>query len=339
MTANEQRKEKRIIMDERITLDHGNGGQLSAELIERHILKAFPADALHELRDGAIVPAGTQPLVMSTDSFVVSPWRFPGGDIGKLAVCGTVNDLLMSGGIPAYLTFSLILEEGFAIADLDAVLASAADCAARCGVSIVTGDTKVVEKGKGDQIYINTAGVGFLKKKTDYAYQPGDQVILSGSVGRHGAAVFMAREDIRLQGELRSDCAPLCEEARAAMETEGLRIMRDPTRGGLATTCTELVEHTKWGMELDERAIPVDADVQALCDLLGFDPLYLACEGRMIAIVSQAHSAQLLEKLGKDARIIGTISDDHPGTVLMKTRLGTTRWLRKLSGQPLPRIC
>ena len=202
-------------MDERITLDHGSGGQLSAELIERHILKAFPADALHELRDGAIVPAGTQPLAMSTDSFVVSPWRFPGGDIGKLAVCGTVNDLLMSGGIPAYLTFSLILEEGFAIADLDAVLASAADCAARCGVSIVTGDTKVVEKGKGDQIYINTAGVGFLKKKTDYAYQPGDQVILSGSVGRHGAAVFMAREDIRLQGELRSDCAPLCEEARA----------------------------------------------------------------------------------------------------------------------------
>ena len=186
-------------MDERITLDHGSGGQLSAELIERYILKAFPADALHELRDGAIVPAGTQPLVMSTDSFVVSPWRFPGGDIGKLAVCGTVNDLLMSGGIPAYLTFSLILEEGFAIADLDAVLASAADCAARCGVSIVTGDTKVVEKGKGDQIYINTAGVGFLKKKTDYAYQPGDQVILSGSVGRHGAAVFMAREDIRLQ--------------------------------------------------------------------------------------------------------------------------------------------
>ena len=154
-------------MDERITLDHGSGGQLSAELIERHILKAFPADALHELRDGAIVPAGTQPLAMSTDSFVVSPWRFPGGDIGKLAVCGTVNDLLMSGGIPAYLTFSLILEEGFAIADLDAVLASAADCAARCGVSIVTGDTKVVEKGKGDQIYINTAGVGFLKKKTD----------------------------------------------------------------------------------------------------------------------------------------------------------------------------
>ena len=201
-------------------MDHGSGGQLSAELIERHILKAFPADALHELRDGAIVPAGTQLLVMSTDSFVVSPWRFPGGDIGKLAVCGTVNDLSMSGGIPAYLTFSLILEEGFAIADLDAVLASAADCAARCGVSIVTGDTKVVEKGKGDQIYINTAGVGFLKKKTDYAYQPGDQVILSGSVGRHGAAVFMAREDIRLQGRA---AQRLCSIVRRGQSRHGNR--------------------------------------------------------------------------------------------------------------------
>lgn len=328
-----------IIMEERITLDHGSGGQLSAELIEKHILKAFSADALHELRDGAIVPGQSGSLVMSTDSFVVSPWRFPGGDIGKLAVCGTVNDILMSGGKPAYLSFSLILEEGFALADLDTVLASAAACASQCGASIVTGDTKVVESGRGDQIYINTAGVGFLQKKTAYTYQEGDQVIVSGSIGRHGAAVFMAREAVSLQGELRSDCAPLCKEAEAAMAMAGLRIMRDPTRGGLATTCAELIEHTKWGMTLDERAIPIDADVQALCDLLGFDPLYLACEGRMIAIVSRADSAQLLQRLGGEARVIGEITAAHPGTLLMRTKLGTTRWLRKLSGQPLPRIC
>lgn len=326
-------------MEKRILLDHGSGGLLSAQLIEECILPLFPSKALHALMDGAVLDNSSGALVMSTDSFVVSPWQFPGGDIGKLCVCGTVNDVLMSGGIPRYLTLSLILEEGLLIEDLKTILASIAKTAQQAGVAVVCGDTKVVEHGKGDQIYINTCGVGFQKRSFGYHYQAGDRVILTGSIGRHGASVYMAREAFGLQGEIRSDCALLVDEAKAAMALSGTRILRDPTRGGLATTCIELIEHTNWGMELYEDQIAVDEDVKALCQLLGFDPLYLACEGRMIAIVREEDSAQLVAQLGKDARIIGEITADHPKTLLMRTRLHTQRWLRKLSGQPLPRIC
>ncbi len=326
-------------MEEYITLDHGSGGALTARLIEEIILPAFPSPSLHALMDGALAANEGKELVISTDSFVVSPWRFLGGDIGKLAACGTINDVLMSGGIPRYLTLSLLLEEGFPIADLKAVLASLSTQAKRCGVEVVCGDTKVVERGKGDGIYMNTTGIGFLRRRFAYDYQAGDQVIVTGSIGRHGAAVMMAQNRLGLQGTLCSDCAALLAPAQAAMELAGTRILRDPTRGGLATTCIELIEHTSWGMELREEDIPVDEDVRVLCELLGFDPLYLACEGRMIAIVSKADSEALLKRLGKDARIIGEITKAHPGTLLMKTRLHTSRWLRKLSGQPLPRIC
>ncbi len=326
-------------MEEKITLDHGNGGFKTSQLIEDYILQVFPGKALHERKDGAVLKNETAPIVVSTDSFVVDPWNFPGGNIGKLAVCGSVNDVLMSGGIPSYLTLSLILEEGFLLSDLKKVIGAVKETADQAKVEIVCGDTKVVEHGKGDQIYINTCGIGFLKRNLQASYQEGDLVVVSGSIGRHGAAVYMAREDIPLQGNLFSDCALLCKEAVAAMNLPGLRILRDPTRGGLATTCIELIEHTKWGMELDETGIPVDADVSALCSLLGFDPLYMACEGRMIAIISPQDAPLLLEQLGKEARIIGKITKEHPQTLLLNTRLQTTRWLRKLSGQPLPRIC
>lgn len=326
-------------MEEKITLDHGSGGFKTSQLIEDYILQVFPGKALHERKDGAVLKNETAPIVVSTDSFVVDPWNFPGGNIGKLAVCGSVNDVLMSGGIPSYLTLSLILEEGFLLSDLKKVIGAVKETADQAKVEIVCGDTKVVEHGKGDQIYINTCSIGFLKRNLQASYQEGDLVVVSGSIGRHGAAVYMAREDVPLQGNLFSDCALLCKEAVAAMDLPGLRILRDPTRGGLATTCIELIEHTKWGMELDETGIPVDADVSALCSLLGFDPLYMACEGRMIAIISPQDAPLLLEQLGKEARIIGKITKEHPQKLLLNTRLQTTRWLRKLSGQPLPRIC
>ncbi len=245
----------------------------------------------------------------------------------------------MSGGIPSYLTLSFILEEGFLLKDLKEIIHSIKECAQEANVEVVCGDTKVVEHGKGHQIYINTCGVGFLRREMSQCYEEGDLVVLSGSIARHGAAVFMARQDIPIQGELTSDCALLCKEATAAMAMDGIRILRDPTRGGLATTCIELIDHTQWGMELDESAIPIDEDVKTLCSLLGFDPMYLACEGRMIAIIRKEEAEILLKELGEEARIIGRITKEHPQALLLKTRLQTSRWMRKLSGHPLPRIC
>ena len=272
-----------------ITIDHGSGGQLTSQLIEDIIVPSFQNNALNELKDGAILINQEHPLVFSTDSFVVDPWKFSGGDIGKLAICGTNNDILMAGGIPKYLSCSLIIEEGFLLDDLKLILNSMKETAKACDIQIVTGDTKVIEKQKGNQIFINTSGIGFLKRKTSYSYKEEDVVIVSGSIARHGASIFMAREDIQLLGELHSDCAPLNEQAKNAMDIEGLRIIRDPTRGGVATTCIELIEQTEFGMELYEQEIPIDLDVKTLCSLLGFDPLYLACEGRMLAICAKDH--------------------------------------------------
>ena len=213
------------------------------------------------------------------------------------------------------------------------------ETAKACDIQIVTGDTKVIEKQKGNQIFINTSGIGFLKRKTSYSYKEEDVVIVSGSIARHGASIFMAREDIQLLGEVHSDCAPLNEQAKNAMDIEGLRIMRDPTRGGVATTCIELIEQTEFGMELYEQEIPIDLDVKTLCSLLGFDPLYLACEGRMLAICAKEDANKMCQALGQDAKIIGKIIKSHPKELHLKTKLGATRRLRKLSGQPLPRIC
>ena len=275
----------------------------------------------------------------------MTPWKFPGGDIGKLAVCGTVNDVCMAGGRPKYLSLALILEEGFAMDDLRAIVASAAETAKACGVQIVTGDTKVVERGHVDGIYINTAGIGVLRAEGlgRAAIRPGDAVIVSGSVGCHGAAVMMARGDIPCEGTLLSDCRPLHELSAAALAAGGVRILRDPTRGGVATTLNEFVEGGSLCIELDEDAIPVDPAVTAACDLLGLDPLYSACEGRMLAVVEPGHVDAVLNALhalpgGEGAVQIGRVTTSRPGQVVLNAAFGS-RILGKLTGAQLPRIC
>lgn len=333
-------------MEEIITLDYGSGGLRTSQLIESILVPAFHNPTLEDLGDGAVLPTMDGPLVYSTDSFVVTPWRFPGGDIGKLAVCGTVNDVCMAGGQPKYLSLSFIIEEGFLMEDFKTIVNSIATTAQLAGVQIVTGDTKVVERGKGDGIYINTSGVGpqraaGLSRK---AICPGDAVLVSGSVGCHGAAVLMARGEIPFAGELLSDCRPLHQLSAAALEAGGVRILRDPTRGGVATTLNEFVEGSALTIELEEDAIPVDPAVAAACDLLGLDPLYSACEGRMLAVVSPGQADAVLDALhqtsgGEHAAMIGRVTESRPGHVVLRTALGGSRILGKLTGAQLPRIC
>lgn len=332
-------------MKEIVTLDHGSGGLRTSELIEQVLLPAYGNTVLNELGDGAVLPDLDGQPVFSTDSFVVTPWRFPGGDIGKLAVCGTVNDICMAGGEPKYLSLALILEEGFAMDDLRALVASAAETARQCGVRIVTGDTKVVARGQADGIYINTAGIGRLRAPGlgKSAIRPGDAVLVSGSVGCHGAAVMMARGDIPCEGTLLSDCRPLHELSAAALNAGGVRILRDPTRGGVATTLNEFVEGSPLCIELDEDAIPVEPSVTAACDLLGLDPLYAACEGRMLAVVAPGHAEAVLQALralpgGEGAVQIGRVTETRPGQVVLNAAFGS-RILGKLTGAQLPRIC
>ena len=332
-------------MQEIITLDYGSGGVKTARLIEEILLPAFKNTALDSLGDAALVPGGEQ-LVFSTDSFVVTPWRFPGGDIGKLAVCGTVNDVCMAGGDPRVLSCGLILEEGFPLDDLRAIVESMARAARQAGVQIVTGDTKVVERGKGDGVYINTAGIGVLRTPGlgRAALRAGDAVLVSGSVGCHGAAVLAARSGLPGGGALRSDCRCLRELSAAALDAGGVRILRDPTRGGVATTLNEFVEGGPLGIELEESAIPVDAPVAAVCDLLGLDPLYAACEGRLLAVAAPERADAVLAALralpgGEGAARIGAVTARRPGTVALRTALGGSRLLPKLTGAQLPRIC
>ena len=335
-------------MDEKITLDYGSGGLKTSELIESILLPAFKNDALSRLGDGAVL-SGNDKLVFSTDSFVVSPWRFPGGDIGKLSVCGTVNDVCMAGGEPKYLSLSFIIEEGFSFQDFRDIVSSVAEEACACGVSIVTGDTKVVDAGKGDGIYINTAGIGFQRADLPgkESIRPGDAVLVSGTLGCHGAAVMMARSGLVAENSpLRSDCAPLHEISAAALDAAGpdIRVLRDPTRGGVATTLNEFTEGTPFSIELDGSALPVDPAVEAACDMLGLDPLYCACEGRMLIICSPGSADHILAAVravpgGENAARIGTVTKDMPGKVLLRTPIGGRRVLSKLTGIQLPRIC
>lgn len=335
-------------MDEKITLDYGSGGLKTSELIESLLLPAFKNDALSRLGDGAVLP-GSDKLVFSTDSFVVSPWRFPGGDIGKLSVCGTVNDVCMAGGAPKYLSLSFIIEEGFSFQDFRDIVSSVAEEARACDVSIVTGDTKVVDAGKGDGIYINTAGIGFQRADLPgkESIRPGDAVLVSGTIGCHGAAVMMARSGMLAENSpLRSDCAPLHEISAAALNAAGpdIRVLRDPTRGGVATTLNEFTEGMPFSIELGESVLPVDPAVEAACDMLGLDPLYCACEGRMLIICSPGSADQILAAVravpgGENAARIGTVTEDMPGKVLLRTPIGGRRILAKLTGIQLPRIC
>ena len=345
------------IKDDRITLDYGSGGLKTSELIESILLPAFDNAALSQLGDGAILN-GSDKLVFSTDSFVVSPWKFPGGDIGMLSVCGTVNDLCMAGGIPKYLSLSFILEEGFSFSDFKSIVSSIADEAKKAGVSIVTGDTKVVDAGKGDGVYINTAGIGFQRAilPGKSAIRPGDAVLVSGTIGCHGAAVMMARSGLlREDSPLVSDCQPLHRISAAALEAAGMsaesmglaapiRILRDPTRGGVATTLNEFTEQMPFSIELNETALPIDSTVEAACDMLGLDPLYCACEGRMLVVCAPEAAEAVLDAIkkvpgGENAARIGTVTEDMPGRVLLKTPIGGRRVLSKLTGMQLPRIC
>ncbi len=300
---------------------------------------------MNALGDGALLP-GAETLAFSTDSFVVSPLFFPGGDIGKLAVCGTVNDIAMCGAVPKYLSCSLIIEEGLKLEILERVLKSMRDAAAAAGVQIVTGDTKVVEKGRGDGLYINTAGIGFIRHPVPgiEAIREGDAVLVSGTVGDHGTAVMLARSGM-MEGEIRSDCCPLNRLAEAMLSCgASVRILRDPTRGGLATTLNEFTEGQRFGIELDEKTIPVRPEVRSACELLGLEPMYCANEGKLTAVCAAEDAEKLLACMralpeGKDAAVIGKVTADAAGRVVMKTGLGGKRILQKLAGAQLPRIC
>lgn len=334
------------MIDEIITLAYGSGGKKTSELIDEILVPAFNNPELAKLGDGAILNA-TEKIVFSTDSFVINPYFFPGGDIGKLSVCGTVNDLCMCGGEPKYLSLGFIIEEGFKVEHLKRIVDSIKTTAKDCGVKVVTGDTKVVERGKGDGIYINTSGIGFLRHEnlSEDRIVEGDCIIVSGTMGDHGISIMANRNNITVGGELLSDCTPLHRLSGELIKfDEHLKLMRDPTRGGLATTLNEFVEKSKLCIELEEDKIPVRTSVANACEILGLDPLYSANEGKLVAVVSAARAEEMVNALkqypeGKDAAIIGKVSLKHPGKVVIKTFLGGTRILSKLTGAQLPRIC
>ena len=332
-------------MDEIITLDYGSGGKKTSRLIEKMIVPALENPALSELGDGAVVEGGEK-LVFSTDSFVVDPIFFPGGDIGKLSVCGTVNDIAVCGGSPKYLSCSFIIEEGLETEKLERIVESIRSQCLKAGVQVVTGDTKVVEKGRGDGIYINTAGIGILRYPglSPKAIREGDAVLVSGTVGDHGTAVMLARNGM-LQGNIKSDCAAL-NSLTEALLSAGLqvRVLRDPTRGGLATTLNEFIEESELGIELEEAAVPVREDVRAACDMLGLEPMYCANEGKLLAVVAPEDAEKALEIMrslpeGENAALIGRVSSRYPGKLVVKTPLGGSRIMQKLTGAQLPRIC
>ena len=332
-------------------LGHGSGGILSQELIQDLFLPHLTNETLGGLEDAALVmPDGVAggTLALSTDSFVVKPLFFPGGDIGKLAVCGTVNDPAMRGARPLYLTVGFILEEGLPLADLERIVASMAAAAREAGVQIVAGDTKVVERGSGDGVFINTAGLGLVPPGVQISAanaQPGDVVLLSGSVGDHGLTIMTRREGLRFETPLESDCAPLNGLVADMLAVcPEIRVLRDPTRGGLATALNELAESSGVGIVVREADIPVHPAVAAASELLGLDPLYVANEGKLIAMAPEACAKGLLEVMcahpyGHEAACIGRVVAERPGRVILETELGTRRLLDMLSGEQLPRIC
>ena len=332
-----------------VVMGHGSGGKLSADLIRQLFLPPFDNPALRAGDDAAVVtPPPGHRLALSTDSHVVWPLFFPGGDIGRLAVCGTVNDLAMMGATPAYLTTGFILEEGLELELLTRVVASMQTAAAEAGVQIVAGDTKVVQRGKADGLYINTAGVGFIPEGVHIngaQARPGDVVIVSGSIGDHGIAVLEARGELGFETAVTSDAAPLHQLVAAMLAvSDQVHVLRDPTRGGVASTLNEIAQQSQVGILLQEKAIPVRPAVHAACEMLGFDPLYIANEGKLLAIVGREDADMLLAAMratryGEEAVIIGEVQPAPVGRVLMKTPLGSTRIVDVLMGEMLPRIC
>lgn len=331
-----------------VDMSHGAGGRAMAQLIEELFMGPFDNDLLNRAHDAAMFELPPGRVVMSTDTFVVSPLFFPGGNIGSLAVHGTVNDLAMGGGVPKYLTAGFILEEGFPLSDLAKIVQSMADAAIDAGVAIVTGDTKVVERGKGDGIFINTAGVGVVPEGVDVCgdqARPGDVVLVNGMLGDHGVAVMSKRENLSFSTEIISDSQALnglVADMLAAVP--GMRVLRDPTRGGLAATLNEIAAQSSVGIELSETALPIRTEVKSACELLGLDPLYVANEGKLIAICPPENADALLAVMqahpkGRDAAIVGTVLNDANCFVRMKTQLGGTRMVDWLAGEQLPRIC
>jgi hydrogenase expression/formation protein HypE len=331
-----------------IILGHGGGGKLSAELVEHLFLPAFQNDVLEQLGDSAVLNLGGGRLAFSTDSFVVQPLFFPGGNIGNLAVNGTVNDLAMSGAQPLFLSAGFILEEGMALDQLGLIVQTMAAAARRAAVQLVTGDTKVVDRGHGDGVYINTSGIGLIPDGLTIAphrARPGDVVIISGEIGLHGVAVMSVRAGLTFETVVESDCAPLNGlVADMLVTTQEIHVLRDPTRGGVASALNEIARSSGVGIVLDERSLPVPPGVHSACELLGLDPLYVANEGKLIAIVPAAVAEPLLETmrrhpLGAKAVRIGQVTDQHPGMVVARTGIGGTRVVDMQIGEQLPRIC
>lgn len=337
-----------------IVLGHGSGGKLSADLIAKVFLPAFTNPILERLDDQAVLEVSGARLAFTTDSFVVTPIFFPGGDIGQLAVNGTINDLAMSGARPLYLAAAFILEEGLATEDLRRIVHSMSEAAREANVQFVTGDTKVVNRGKGDQIFITTTGIGIIERPVTISAErarPCDRILLSGYIGDHGMAIMSQRENLEFEGAIASDCASLhslvsnmlgsCAEAGMA---DAIHCLRDPTRGGVATTLNEIATQSHVGMLLHEQSVPVRETVRGACEVLGLDPFYVANEGKLVAIVASEAADAVLEgmryhTLGRDAQIIGEVVREHPGMVRMETVVGGTRILDVMFGEQLPRIC
>jgi hydrogenase expression/formation protein HypE len=334
-------------MSDKVLLAHGSGGRLSHELIEKHITLYLSNQFLNKLDDSAIIELNGR-LAFTTDSYVINPIFFPGGDIGRLAVCGTINDLTTSGAVAKYLSLALIIEEGFPIADLERIVSSIASTAEEAGVLVVTGDTKVVDHGSADGIFINTSGIGVIPNGVDISGSKaveGDKVIITGTIGDHGIAVMAQREGLKFNVPVESDCAPLNGLVADIIKiSPHIRCLRDPTRGGLATTLNELAAQSNAGIVIEEEKIPVKDAVRGMCEILGFDPLYIANEGKMIIIAGSDDTDKILDvlhknKYGKDAAVIGEVTSAHKGRVILKTRLGASRILDMLTGDLLPRIC
>ncbi len=336
-------------MNKNILLAHGSGGKMTQELIRKVFLKQFNNPILSTQSDASILSINSQLLAFTTDSYVIDPLFFPGGDIGKLAVCGTVNDLSVSGAKPLYLSASFIIEEGFPIDQLEKIVESMQLTASEAKVSVVTGDTKVVERGQCDKLFINTAGVGLLSKEYKdisggTTIQPGDKIIVNGYLGDHEMAILGAREKLNFKTIIESDVAPLNHLIQEALSEGNIKFMRDITRGGLATILSEVTESKSFGIHIRESEIPVREEVKGMCEIFGFDPLFLANEGKVLIITGQKDAMAIVEKLhqhpyGTHAKIIGEVVSDHPGRTILESEIGGTRIIDKLSGMQLPRIC
>jgi len=334
--------------DSIITLDHGSGGKLSNQLIHSIFLKYFGNPILNKMHDGAILPKTNKRIAFSTDSFTVSPIFFPGGNIGDLAIHGTVNDLAMCGAKPKYLSVSFILEEGIQIDSLEKIVCSMAKALKGIGINIVTGDTKVVKHGEVDGIFINTTGLGYIEDGVSIDAEQakeGDLILINGPIGNHGISILASRENLDLDKEIYSDTAPLSDMVEQILKiSKGIHVLRDPTRGGLATALNEIAQSSNVGVEIDEYKLPIDNNVKDTCEILGYDPLYLANEGKLIAFVSPEDAEKVLDKMknckyGKQSVIIGKVVSTGKGTVYINTSIGGKRIVGMLSGQQLPRIC